>query len=155
MPLAVQFFDVVLWLHILAFFIAFGPTYAYGVFFAFAQKGGPTAMAYTARAVYTWDRIAITIGSLVLLATGLYMVGDSPNFELSDFFVSWGFLAFLVILGLTHGFFQPRTRRVIELLDKGEEEEAQAIGDQVGKVGAALGVFVIITVYVMTAKPFL
>jgi len=59
------------------------------------------------------------------------------------------------VLGLTHGFFIPKTRRVIELLDKGQQEEAEAIGDKVGKVGAALGVFVILTVYVMTAKPFL
>ncbi|MEJ7875827.1 MAG: hypothetical protein WKF62_04130 [Solirubrobacterales bacterium] len=153
MPLAVAFFDVVLWLHILAFFIAIGPTYAYGVFFSFAAKAGPTAMAYTARAVYTWDRIAVTTGALVLLATGLYLAID--RYEISDFFVSWGFVAFLAIIGLTHGFFQPKTRRVIELLDKGQEDEAQALGDQIGKVGAALGVFVILTVYVMTAKPFL
>lgn len=153
MPLAVQFFDVILWVHILAFFIAFGPTYAYGVFYAFAAKGGPTALAYTARAVYAWDRIAVTTGTLVLLATGIYMTSD--RWEFSDFFVSWGFVAFVLVIGLTHGFFQPRTRQLIELLDKGQEEEAQAIGDQIGKVGAALGVFVILTVYVMTAKPFL
>ncbi|MDQ3729039.1 MAG: DUF2269 family protein [Actinomycetota bacterium] len=153
MPLAVQFFDVVLWLHILAFFIAFGPTYAYGVFFAFAAKAGPTAMAAAARAMLTWDRIAVTTGALVLLVTGIFMTAD--RWEFSDFFVSWGFVAFLVVLGVTHGFFIPNTRRVIELLDKGQQEEAEAIGGKVGKVGAALGVFVILTVYVMTAKPFL
>ncbi len=153
MPLAVQFFDVVLWLHILAFFIAFGPTYAYGVFFAFSQKAGPTAMAYTVRAMATWDRIAVTTGSLVLLATGIYMTSDRWDF--ADFFVSWGFAAFLLVLGLTHGYFLPRERRVIELLDKGQEEEAQAIGAQIGKMGGFLGVAMILTVYVMTAKPFL
>jgi len=154
MLLAVQFYDVVLWLHIVAFFIAFGPTYAYGVFIAFAAKAGPTAMAYTARAMLTWDRIAVTTGTLVLLATGVYMAADGP-FDFSDFFVSWGFVAFIVVLGLTHGFFIPNTRRVIELLDKGQQEEAEAVGDKVGKAGAALGVFVILTIYVMTAKPFL
>ena len=138
----------------MAFFIAFGPTYAYGVFIAFAAKAGPTAMAYTARAMLTWDRIAVTTGALVLLATGVYMAADGP-FDFSDFFVSWGFVAFIVVLGLTHGFFIPNTRRVIELLDKGQQEEAEAVGDKVGKVGAALGVFVILTIYVMTAKPFL
>jgi len=153
MPLAVAFFDVILWLHILAFFIAFGPTYAYGVFFAFAAKAGPTAMAATARAMLTWDRIAVTTGALVLLVSGIFLAGE--RWEFSDFFVTWGFVAFIVVLGLTHGFFIPTTRRVIELLDKGQQDEAEAIGDKVGKVGAALGVFVILTVYVMTAKPFL
>ena len=45
MALAVQFYDVVLWIHILAFFIAFGPTYGYGMFMAAAGKAGPVAMA--------------------------------------------------------------------------------------------------------------
>lgn len=155
MPIAVAFFDVVLWLHIVAFFVAFGPTYAYGLFLGFAAKAGPTAMASSARAMLAWDRIAVTTGSLVLLATGLFMVNDSPNYEVSEFFVSWGFAAFIIVLGLTHGFFIPNTRRAIELLDRGQQEEAQAVGEKVGRVGAALGLFVIITVYVMTAKPFL
>lgn len=151
---AVSFFDVVLWLHILAFFIAFGPTYAYGVFLANAAKAGPAAMVQTARSIVTWDLKAGTAGAVVLLITGLYMVGDS-GFEFSDFFVSWGFIAIILILGLNHGFLIPKGRRAIELLENGQEDEAQAIGQQLGKVGAGLGVVVILTIYVMTAKPFL
>lgn len=149
----VVFYDVVLWLHILAFFIAFGPTYAYGLFFAMAAKAGPQAMAQTGRAVKTWDTIAGGIGALVILATGIYLVID--RWEFSDFFVSWGLLVILAILGLTHGFFLPRTQKVIDHLDAGREEEAQAESDVLGKMGALVGVAVILTIYVMTAKPFL
>jgi len=152
---AVQFYDVVLWAHITALVIAFGPTYAYGVFFAVAAKSGPAALIPVARAVQTWDRIAGTIGGLVILASGLYLVSDSPVFELSTFFVSWGIVAIIVILGLTHAFFLPRSSKVQALLENGQDAEARAVGNQIGRAGAALGVVVILTIYVMTVKPFL
>ena len=152
MPVAVQFYDVVLWLHILAFFIAFGPTYAYGVFFAFAAKAGPQAMIQTAKAVQMWDRIAVTLGALLILATGLYLTLDV--WEFSDFFVSWGIVAILFVLGMTHAYFAPRHRLVIEHLEAGREAEAQELGQSIGKVGALVGIVVILTIYVMTAQPF-
>ena len=153
MALAVQFYDVVLWLHILAFFIAFGPTYAYGLFMAAAAKAGPAAQIEAVRAMAKWDRVAITTGAIVLLVSGHYMAGERWDF--SDFFVNWGNIMIIVILGFTHAFFVPRERRVIALLEGGQEEEAQAVGQRIGMVGAFMGVLVILTVYVMTAKPFL
>ncbi len=153
MPLAVQFYDVILWIHIVAFLVAFGPTYGYGLFMAAASKAGPTAMIEAVKAMAKWDRIAITIGAIVLLVSGHYMAGDRWDF--SDFFVNWGNIVILVLLGFTHAYFVPRERRVIAALEQGNEEEAQALGQKLGMVGAFMGVLVILTVYVMTAKPFL
>lgn len=154
MPLAeVAFYDVVLWLHIVAFFVAFGPTYAYGVFMAAGSKAGPTAIAENVRAMMNWNRIAITTGAILLLITGHYMAGERWDF--SDFFINWGNVAVLLVLGLTHAYFIPRDKRVLSLIESGKGEEAMAVGQQAGKVGAALGVFMILTIYVMTAKPFL
>ena len=153
MPLAVQFYDVVLWIHILAFLIAFGPTYGYGMFMAAAGKAGPTAMIEAVKVMAKWDRIAITTGAVVLLVSGHYMA--SERWDFSDFFVNWGNIVFLVILGMTHAYFVPREKRVIAALEQGNEEEAQALGQKIGMVGAFMGVLVILTVYVMTAKPFL
>ena len=153
MPLAVQFYDVVLWIHILAFLIAFGPTYGYGMFMAAAGKAGPTAMIEAVKVMAKWDRIAITTGSVVLLVSGHYMA--SERWDFSDFFVNWGNIVFLVILGMTHAYFVPREKRVIAALEQGNEAEAQALGQKIGMVGAFMGVLVIVTAYVMTAKPFL
>jgi uncharacterized membrane protein len=154
MPLAeVAFYDVVKWVHIVAFLVAFGPTYGYGLFLAAATKAGPGAMIEAVRAMAKWDRIAITIGGVVLLVSGHYMAGE--RWEFSDFFVNWGNVVFLFILGMTHAFFVPREKRVIEALEQGREDDAQALGKQIGMVGALMGVVVILTVYVMTAKPFL
>ncbi|MDQ2676826.1 MAG: DUF2269 family protein [Actinomycetota bacterium] len=153
MALAVQFYDVVLWLHIVAFLIAFGPTYGYGIFMAAAAKAGPAAQIEAVKAMARWDRIAITTGAIVLLVTGHYMAAELWDF--GDFFVNWGNVAILVILGFTHAYFVPRERRVIALLEGGQEEEAQAVGQKIAMVGAFMGVLVILTVYVMAAKPFL
>lgn len=149
---SVQFYDVVLWLHLTALVVAFGPTYAYGVFFAVGAKSGPVALAAVGRAVSAWDRMAVTSGGLVILLSGIYLTADRWDF--ADFFVSWGILAVILVLGLTHAFFLPRTARVIELLEAGNEKEAQAEGETIGKVGAMLGVIVILTIYVMTTRPF-
>jgi len=153
MALAVQFYDVVLWIHITAFLIAFGPTYGYGIFMAAAGKAGPVAMTEAVKAMMKWDRIAITTGAIILLVSGHYMAAERWDF--SDFFVNWGNIVILVLLGFTHAYFVPRERRVIAALDEGRQEDAQAIGQKLGMVGAFMGVLVIITIYVMTAKPFL
>jgi hypothetical protein len=153
MPLAVQFYDVVVWFHIVAFLIAFGPTYGYGLFMAAAAKAGPQAMTEAVRAMMKWDRIAVTVGAILLLVSGHYMVAE--RFDFSDFFVNWGNIVVLVILGMTHAYFIPRERRVIAALEEGREDEAQAIGQKVGMVGAFMGVLVILTVYMMAVKPFM
>lgn len=150
---AVQFYDVVLWLHVTSVVVAFGPTFAYPAFFAVAGKSGPEAVAAVGRAVRAWDRDAGTIGALVILATGIYLVIDRWGF--GDFFVSWGIVAILLIVGATHAFMLPRTAKVVALLENGQEAEAEVASRQVGKAGAALGVLIILTIYVMTAKPFL
>ena len=120
---------------------------------AAASKAGPQAMIEAVRVMSRWDRIAITTGAVVLLVSGHYMA--SERWDFSDFFVNWGNIVFLVILGFTHAFFVPREKRVIAALEEGREEDAQALGQQIGMVGAFMGVLVILTVYVMTAKPFL
>ena len=154
MPLAeVTFYNVVLWVHIVAFLIAFGPTYGYGIFMAAAAKAGPAAQIEAVKAMAKWDRVAITIGAIVLLVSGHYMTAELWDF--GDFFVNWGNIVILVLLGFTHAYFVPREKRVIALLEGGQEEEAQAVGQKLAMVGALMGVLVILTVYVMAAKPFL
>lgn len=149
---SVQFFDVVLFFHITAVVIAFGPPLAYGVFFAVAARTNPGALPAVGRAAVVWDRVAGTIGSLVILASGLYLTAD--RFAFSDFFVSWGFLAILLLLGLLHGFFIPTGRRFVAAAEAGREAEVQSLAARLNKVGPVAGLIVILTIYVMSAKPF-
>jgi hypothetical protein len=160
----VTFYNVVLFLHIAAVVLIWGPTYSYSVFLATAMKRGGHAVPAVGQAITTWDRPAATLGVVVVLATGLYMAGDI--WEFSDFFISWGFLAIIVLTGLAHGFFIPKTRKATELAERdiaasppdGDvqfSEEFNEISDQLAKVGTVAGILVLVTLYIMTAKPFL
>jgi len=158
---AVQFYDVVLFFHILAVVVAFGPTFAYGVFLAVAQREGGIGVPAIGRAILLWSRDAGTIGMTLILLSGIYFVADGP-WEVADFFVSWGFVAILLLFGVTHGYFVPKTRRSIELAERdlgdgrdGLSEEFNGLSAQIAKVGAATGIVIVLTIYVMTAKPFL
>jgi hypothetical protein len=156
---AVTFYDVVLWVHITAVVLA------YPVFLAVAERTDPRSLPAVARGILAWDRIGQGLLVVILLA-GIYMVADGP-WELSDFYVGWGFLAVIVVGGLSGGFFTPKTQQLIEIAERdlaasaasgGEarlSDEFQALSGQVAKVGTGTGIFLLLTIYVMTAKPFL
>lgn len=161
--LAVTFYDVVLWLHISAVVVGFGSTFAYAVLLTVAQREGPRGMPGLLAAVRANDRTVVTIGAVIVLLTGLYLAADSK--QLDEFFVAWGIVAVLVLIGLTHAFFLPTERRAEELAKRDVESagpgevkwspEFTAISGKLAKVGTLTGVIVLLTVYVMTAKPFL
>lgn len=161
---AVTFYDVVLFFHIVAVVLAFGPTFAYPVFLAVAERTDPRALPAVGRGIVTWDRIALFM-LVVLLAAGLYLVADSPAWGLGDFYISWGLLVVIIIGGLSGAYFTPKTKRLVELAERdiaaagdGEVQfssEFQALNKQLGQVGTFAGILIILTIYVMTAKPFL
>jgi hypothetical protein len=158
---SVEFYDVVLFVHILSVVLAFGPTFAYGLFIAIAQREGGIAVPAVGRSIVTWDRTAGTLGMALILLSGIYMA-SRDFWEFSDFFISWGFVAILVLFGLVHGFFAPSTRKAVALAERdlkspeGElSTEFNVLSAQIARVGSLAGLIVVLTIYVMTAKPFL
>ena len=159
---AVSFYDVVLWVHITAVVIAFGPTFAYPMFLAVAQRSDPRALPVVGKAVVAWDRIGSLLLVVILLA-GFFLLSDG-GWEFSDFFISWGFLAVIVIGGMSGGYFQPKMRQLVEVAERdiaasgpGEVKlsaEYEALNGQIARAGIAVGVVIVLTIYVMTAKPF-
>lgn len=160
---AVEFFDVVRWLHITAVVVAFGPTFAYGIFFTVMQQRDPRSLPAVLQAISQVDRRLVTLGGAVVFATGIYLTID--RFSFGDAFVNVGLLAILVLLGLTHGFFLPRYRQAGEIVsrdiaDAGTGEvkvstEFDRLSRRVAQVGMLAGLIVVLTIYFMTAKPFL
>jgi hypothetical protein len=161
--LAVTFYDVVLWLHISAVVVGFGGTFAYGVILATAARTSPRSMPGVIAGISANDRSLVTIGGVLVLVTGIYLAADRWDF--SEFFIGWGILAVLVLLGLTHGYFLPNERRArdaavrdIERAGSGQVEfgpEFNRANAGLARIGGLAGLIIIITVYVMTAKPFL
>jgi Predicted integral membrane protein (DUF2269) len=149
----VQFYDVVVFFHILAVVLAFGPTFAYGAFFAAAGKTNPAALPTIGRVVVSWSRVATRWGIVLIIVTGVYLVDDRWDF--GDFFASWGIIASLILLAMSQWYFIPTTQRFVEAAEAGRQEEVQELAAQQQKVGPIAGILVILTIYVMTAKPFL
>ena len=157
----VTFYSVVVFFHIAAVVIGFGPTFAYGAYMATAQREGGGAIPTIGRTMVLWDRTALTGAMTLILITGIYLASDGP-YGMGSFFISWGFVAIVILFGLGHGFFIPRTKRAVELAERdlatpgGKlSAEFEAVSGQLAKVGIAAGLLVILTIYVMTAKPFL
>ena len=158
----VEFYEVVKWLHISAVVLAFGPTFAFGIYLAVTQQKHPRSIPAVLEAQTLISRSMVTIGMVVILASGLYLVAD--RWEFSDVFVGVGIVAILVLFGLVHGFFVPNDRRTQELAER--DIEASGPGDVEfsdeftrrsnvsARVGMVAGLIVIVTIYFMTAQPF-
>jgi hypothetical protein len=159
----VEFYDVVKWLHVSAVVVGFGPTFAFGVYLAVVGKNDPRSIPAVLKAQSVVVRTLVTIGMVVILASGIYLTAD--RWEFSEFFVAAGIVALLVLFGLAHGFFEPNDRRAREVAERdieasgpGEVQFSDEFNSRSGRsatVGALAGLLVILTVYVMTAKPFL
>lgn len=161
--LAVQFYDVIVWLHVSAVVLAFGPTFAYGIYFATAGPRYPRSIPAILEAQNVINRTMVTIGAVVILVTGIYLAADRWDF--GYFFVTWGLVAIIVLLGLVHGFFIPHERRALEAAKRDIDSAGAgdvAFGEEFNResgasarMGPIAGLIVIVTIYVMAAKPFL
>ena len=163
--LAVTFYNVVVWLHISSVVLAFGPTFAFGIYFALAQAQVPAGDARVLESQITISRSMVTIGGILILSPA--SISPASPWEFSDFFVVWGLLAIIVLLGLVHGFFLPNDQRALQIA-KRDIEAAGPTGDvqfsdefdeeltgRNARMGPVAGLIVILTIYVMAAKPFL
>lgn len=161
--LAVSFYDVVVWLHISAVVIAFGPTFAFGIYMALTAKNHPRSLPAAIEAQNVVNLGMVTGGGVVVLLSGLYLAADGDWFD--EVFVAVGIIATIVLLGLVHGVFLPHDRRALAAakrdidaagdgkIEFGEEfNRATAVSARVGPIA---GLIVILTIYFMTAKPFL
>ncbi|HEU4392428.1 MAG TPA: DUF2269 family protein [Solirubrobacterales bacterium] len=152
-------YKIGLFLHILAVVLAFGPTFGYAFFTSMAPQY-PRATPAILASIQKIDRYLVTPGMVVLLLAGLYLLSDGP-WEMSDAFISIGFLAIIVLFGLQHAFFRPQTQKAKELAERDLKagdtlsDEFGAVSERLGKVGGLAGLIVVVTVFFMTYKPFL
>ena len=77
----VTFYSVVVFFHIAAVVIGFGPTFAYGAYMATAQREGGGAIPAIGRTIVLWDRTALT-GAMTLIAGGFAI--EKPYYGLDQ-----------------------------------------------------------------------
>ena len=150
-------YSVGLFIHVLAVVLAFGPTFAYGFFIGFADTKAPAAVPAIHRAIRLVNLYLVTPTMIVVLAAGIYLMakGDWGN----QSWITIGFIAIIVLFGLVHGYFNPRTRKAIELAERdlaaGGELSAEYAGvsAQMARVGQLAGLIVVVTIFFMVIKP--
>jgi hypothetical protein len=152
---ALRFYDIVVFIHIAAVVTAFGVTFVYPLIVPLTQRSAPDTLPWLHHLQGEIGRKIITPSAAVVLLAGLYIAlsGDGP-FDMKDWWVGFGLVAILVLLGLGGAFFAPRERRLAELAERdlaaGKlSEEYEALAVQVARVGAFASLLVLVTVLFM------
>jgi uncharacterized membrane protein len=151
-------YSVGLFIHVLAVVLAFGPTFGYGFFIGFADTKAPAAVPAVNRAVLMTNLFLVTPAMIVVLAAGIYLLAKG-DISASESWVTVGFVAIIVLFGLVHGYFNPRTRKAIELSERdlaagGElSAEYRGVSAQMARVGQLAGLIVAVTIFFMVVKP--
>ncbi len=169
MELGVTSLEVSLSLHIIAVVVGFGATFAEAVMFPVALATGTKHLPYLHRLQLTINRYLATPGLVVVLATGLYMVIDSPAdiYDFSQFWISASLLIVIVIGGLLGAYFVPSDKKLgamvkaeLEAFGPGADppladlsEEYQQGARRQGMVGMLTGVLLVIAIVLMVMKP--
>ena len=157
MFVAVEFYEVVLALHILAVVIAFGATFAYPVLLGVVAKADTRALPALYRALHAISQRVIMPGVAAIVIFGIYLASHLHLW--STFFVQWG-LGVVIVIGAVEGaYLGPREKRLIEVAEQdvaaaGEGPvtfgtEHDALVRVIGGVGALMDLLVVITIYFM------
>jgi hypothetical protein len=144
MPLAVQFYDVVVSIHVMAVIAAFGIWFVYPLLVPRGDAAAHRAQVRVARFVVT------PAGTLALLA-GIYLASDRSYWDRS--WVGIPLVILIVLMGITGAYFIPRQQRLAELADAGAGPVYDALAAQVARVALVAAGLVLVAVFLMVVKP--
>src|SRR3954467_418240 len=130
--LAVTFYDVVKWIHIMAVVIAFGAAFTYPVWFTFVSRAPTEERAFFHRTQAFIGQWVISPGLLVILLAGVYMASDRDLW--SEAWVTVPLVILVVIGALGGAYFGPRETRLAELATAGGGPEYTRLFGQVRNV---------------------
>ena len=153
-------YKIFLFFHILGV-VLLGSTFGYGILFSVLPKYPRSASALIA-GMRKVDRVLVNPAMILILVAGIVVLATSGSvWKGSQFFVVWGFIAIIGLFGLQHGFFAPQMAKLQEVADRdlaaGDtfSAEFQSMTQKIAQVGAATGLLVVLTIFIMAYKPFL
>jgi Sec-independent protein secretion pathway component TatC len=147
---AVLFYDVVVWVHVMAVVIAFGGVFTYPIWLAMAQRAEPAQRAWFHQVQGIVGKYVISNGVIVIFAAGAYLATDRDLWSEVWVTVPLVILVGLFILGPT--FFARKEERLRELAASGGGPEYDRIFVQVRNVSYAAMVAVAVAAYLMITK---
>jgi hypothetical protein len=153
-------YKIFLFFHIVGV-VLLGATFGYGILFSVLPKYPRAAPALIA-GMRKVDRVLINPAMILILVAGIVVVATSGSvWKGSQFFVVWGFLAIIALFGVQHGFFAPQMAKLQEIADRdvaaGDtfSAEFETTSQKIAQVGAATGLLIVLTIFIMVYKPFL
>lgn len=154
---AILFYDVVLFVHILAVVLAFGVTFTYPLLDAHMRRTSPGDLVALHHMQVFLTRSLITPMMVVVLAAGLYLALD--RWELGDGWISATLAILIVLFGLVGAVFTPLEKRLAQLAAR----DAQAAGvrsaeyereaKKLAMFGSLAGLLILVAIFLMTVKP--
>jgi uncharacterized membrane protein len=151
-------YSIVKAIHIAAVVIAFGVVFTYPVVVPVARRAHRRDLAFMHRMQARVGRLVITPAGTVVLLAGIYLAIRGP-WSFREWWVGFGVLAIVVIMGVVGGFLSSRERRLAELAERdavaaeGREvrlgEDYEGLSDRVLRVQIAVAALVAITILVM------
>lgn len=161
MPLAnVTFESVLVFLHVLAVIVAFGPTFAYGILVSTAVATNQAAVPTVISGIRRIDTFLGLPGLAVLVVTGIWLVIDEDRpWDWSDTFVSIGLTAIIILIAMMLLFFRPRSKRAAAIAEQdlaagtGLSDDFDALSRQLA-IGSQLAtLIVLVALFFMVVKP--
>jgi uncharacterized membrane protein len=118
-PSSLHFYDIVVFLHVIGVILAFGVIFTYPLIVPYARRQQLRALPHIHRIQSRIGQFVITPGATLVLLAGLYLAlsGDG-RFDLADWWVGFGLVVILLILGLGGAYFAPTERRLAELAER-------------------------------------
>jgi hypothetical protein len=158
---AIQLYDVVLFVHVVAVVMAFGATFAYPFFQGVVERVSPRSVPAMFRAMHAASRYLVTPGLIVVLAAGTYLTIDRWDF--GYLFVTVGLAIVVALLVLGVAFFDRQEARLIELSERDVaaagaakvelSDEYWQVSRRFARVGMLASVLVVAALFFMTVKP--
>ncbi len=147
---AVTFYDVVLWIHIMAVIVAFGGTFTYPLWLAWAQRMPAAQRAGFHRTQALVGQRVIGPGTVVILLAGAYLATDRDLW--SEVWVTVPLVILIVLGGLGGAYFGPREEKLAQLAEAGDDAAYTPLFAQVRTVGLLSTALVTIAVFFMVTK---
>lgn len=154
---AILFYDVVLFVHVLAVVLAFGVTFTYPLLDAHMRKSHPGDLVALHRMQVFLTGHLITPMMVVVLAAGLYLALD--RWKLGDGWIGATLAILFVLFGLVGAVFTPSEKRLAQLATRDAQAggarsaEYEQEAKKLAMFGTLAGVLVIVAIFLMTVKP--
>ena len=156
--MSIDFYELVLFVHISSAVIAWGATFTFPIFVRMARSRGVTDVAYFFATAGRIGQMVVLPASLLLLASGVTMVLDSESLTFGGDEMKWidVSMTLLVVLILLGPLFFVRQEKKIQAAvdDPGGQDQLDGLLDRYLLVARINSLIVLFILFLMATKPF-